>query len=129
MSHLSDTSLVSVAKQDATRAAGEILADVVECRKAAREKTIVDVLATHRINTGWFKSRPITRPEAERMVDEASQEILMDDNWRLAEWRRVKQGNETLAKRFISAAHLSQDGCIWLNLAEADCVASWLPKP
>ncbi len=94
-----------------------------------REEIVLDVLANRRIKTGWFKSRPITRAEAERLVDETDIEGLMDSDWRLALWRNTRAGNKTLAEQPISAAHLSQDGCVWLNLAEAHCMASWLPKP
>jgi hypothetical protein len=121
---MSPTSLVPVAKQDALRAAEVMLKDVDKRRAAERTKTIHGVLDTRRVRTGWFKTRPITPDEAERLVDQPHD--IFDDDWRLGLWRLEYEGNKTLAERLQAAVQLTCDGTIWLNLEEAAVVQSFL---
>lgn len=117
------TSLVAVGKDTAIVAAEAMLKDAATMRAKERDEQIALVMTWPKWR-GWFKRKtPHTREEAIARVDAARWDSMTED-WRLAVWR-LECGNETLAKRLKAAASLTTDGNIWLNLWEAEVVASW----
>ncbi len=121
------TSLVAVSKHDALLAAKDMQEYVTTTRAKAREEDILRVIQKERIRVGWFKSRLLSRVEAEAMVErnKIGEDGFPDEyGW----WSLKNRGNETFAKRLIAAAQLSQDDRIWLSLDEALVMSSFLPK-
>ncbi len=120
------TSLVSVAKETALRAAEAILEDVKSRRAVAKEEDILRAMAAERVKIGWFKYRPFSREEAEALVESHKIKRGCDYPRPYGWWSLVEKGNETLANQLVSAANLTQDGYIWLNLEEARLISTFL---
>lgn len=121
------TSLVAVSKCDVDRAAVNMLAAVERIRAEERESTIQRILATERRWTRWLKRRRLTRAEAEAEAD-APRDDWFNHRWDWKLWRCAASDVKHLAKRLQTAASLSQDGKVWLNLSEAQEVGEYLTR-
>ncbi len=117
------TSLVAVGKADALRAVKAMRDGIPGIVANARELTIAEVMREER--TWWFIGRKLNRPEAEYMVDHVR---LGDMGFphRYSYWRSRASGVETFAARLDTAARLTQDGNLWLNLDDAHTLSTWL---
>ncbi len=121
MSHT--TSLVSISTDKVRVAVTAMLAAVQRGQQEERANSIA-LLTTYR--RWWGLAAPFAEAQAIAIVDDLSLDrygFRRPHTW----WRISGWGTEALAKRLQSAADLSSDGAVWLNLDEAQQVKEYLP--
>lgn len=121
------TSLVAISVADAKAAADAMIIWVNQKRKEQRESYIAQIL-THKTRDGWFKpKRFYTMEEAIEMVEDRTM-----GEWGgfpvYSYWRFVGMDVQDLAERLTTAARLSRDGFIWVNLEDAQTIGKHLPE-
>jgi hypothetical protein len=132
-------SLVPVPTSIAVKAAQNMLQWVELKRAKIREESICSVMRKRTVKTGWFKKRPVTRAEAEDIVDNELDPFCddYDDDsplrYEFYRHRIVGRGNETLAKHLLASAKVCDGNVIYLSIKDAYHVedfAKWVdPTP
>lgn len=115
------TSLVPVSVADVQRAASAILYAISQAREQARRNQIDIVMRKRR----WFLGPRYTREQAEVVVNDVTCHYMSHLACHVY-WHYLDARREELAKKLEAAASLSQDGCVWLNLEDAQTVKGYL---
>ncbi len=119
------TSLVAVGKADALRAVKAMRDAIPGIIAKAREATIVEAMAEERKWMFGLLGRNLTRAEAEHIVDTVTVGDMGFPH-RYSYWRSRASGIETFANHLDTAARLTQDDNLWLNLEDAHSLSTWL---
>jgi hypothetical protein len=123
------TSLVPVPTPIVVKAAENVLHAVNLVRAKTREETIREVMGERMVKTGWLKSRPVTRAEAEDIVDNEADPLFdgYEDEFRFRFWehRIAHKANETLAKHLLASAKICEGDVMYLGIEDAYIVESF----